>query len=396
MTQSPGTMSLTSLLYSDISFSPILKDTSKSEGGTVGTHGVEKDTVVRALDLDADGEERTASGGSEFALDYNAVAEEAKPPCSKWPNCTFGSKCRFSHPTKDQLRQMQRGTLVLKAILPLILPSKNHTIALDTLRALLNKRRCHEKKVKPCSIDDILKILGLPIMRDVLQEFALAKSSGTAEKCTSDTAWSKRNKCYFAVIKRNGAFLLRYYQLSARSKRDKKGKKTKDDDYSGLLSWGSDSDSDSNGDISNIFLNVKAENEKARLQLPSGNGPATNPLKRSLPPRHKTLREEDQAALIEADLKRFKGSELFNDSREDRGGRSCIVLANDAPRKIIAPGLGASSSDGSKMERAKAAPITPSNKGFALLSKMGWKQGTGLGKNSQGLTSPVVLASQPK
>lgn len=39
-------------------------------------------------------------------------------------------------------------------------------------------------------------------------------------------------------------------------------------------------------------------------------------------------------------------------------------------------------------------PIGAENRGFRLLTKMGWKQGQGLGVKGDGITVPVVLRSQ--
>lgn len=44
--------------------------------------------------------------------------------------------------------------------------------------------------------------------------------------------------------------------------------------------------------------------------------------------------------------------------------------------------------------RARVKPIGEENRGFRLLTKMGWKLGQGLGIKSDGITVPVVLKSQ--
>ena len=51
--------------------------------------------------------------------------------------------------------------------------------------------------------------------------------------------------------------------------------------------------------------------------------------------------------------------------------------------------------DGSETEQASLErPIDETNRGFILLSKMGWSRGRGLGRSGDGITEPVRLGDQ--
>lgn len=45
-------------------------------------------------------------------------------------------------------------------------------------------------------------------------------------------------------------------------------------------------------------------------------------------------------------------------------------------------------------QKTPVMPLSRDNKGAALLSKMGWREGTGLGKNSEGMTDILKIESQ--
>ncbi len=48
--------------------------------------------------------------------------------------------------------------------------------------------------------------------------------------------------------------------------------------------------------------------------------------------------------------------------------------------------------DANAVPSSSANALTQENKGFKLLKSMGWKEGTGLGKDEQGIIGPVGFA----
>ena len=118
LTHSPATTSLTSLLYSELTCSPIVPSKAVQAKEDDGAQ-----SVARTLDLSEDKMEEggregadVAGGVGAFSLDYSAVNKEAdrqRVPCSKWPQCTFGDKCKFAHPSEDSLRDCGRSECVL-------------------------------------------------------------------------------------------------------------------------------------------------------------------------------------------------------------------------------------------------------------------------------------------
>lgn len=95
-------------------------------------------------------------------------------------------------------------------------------------------------------------------------------------------------------------------------------------------------------------------------------------------------------------LERKEREALYRDRAKERR------LKYGQPDRIIPlePVLMGSSDATRKLARndtavdTKPKPIGPDSKGAALLSKMGWREGSGLGKSHEGITDTIKLESQ--
>lgn len=122
--------------------------------------------------------------------------------------------------------------------------------------------------------------------------------------------------------------------------------------------------------------------------------------------RHRTLSELHTSRLkrlrqrlfSEEQLDRIERKEreaLYRDRARERrlkyGLTDRIVPVDSAHLSLDEP---TSRKPANKVDNASAKPLGLDNKGAALMSKMGWREGTGLGRSNEGITDIIKLDSQ--
>lgn len=119
---------------------------------------------------------------------------------------------------------------------------------------------------------------------------------------------------------------------------------------------------------------------------------------RSLSKLHSTrIKRLRQRVYSEDQLDRIERKEreiLYRDRAKERRlkyGQTDKLL----PVEPLYPSPVEAGSKSNPMRRDKSAePLGPDNKGAALMTKMGWREGSGLGKNDKGITDIIKLDSQ--
>lgn len=288
-----------------------------------------------------------------FALNYDLISEPPKLPCDKWPHCTRGAGCHKQHPSAAELSKPP-GPLGLEDIVPLVTPFKNSTVALEKLHFMLNNRAYYRTRFNELLERGLASNINPEKARQLAEQVLTAQLQNSTQIPSVVT----QDQVLQAMGLQDSLHLAMALAQSSKVTSER--------------AWSAEHGC--------YFAVMK--HEKAFLvrhyQLTS----------RAHIVVADTENDQDITIVIEAKERRnVNNIVLSKNVVHDQEG--CTIVVEPKKRRITEPEQEFVSLSGFKS--LNGVPIQKENKGFSMLERLGWKRGTGLGKNNHGLQAPVAV-----